>query len=237
MPDEPTNEGATGAAPSLSKAERAVLEAALEKEIGPYMDLLMENFDRAIGLVQASKTISDRNTSQDILRAIVVLNHAYLEDLLRTIASKLLPSQDEPALNEIPLAGLNNSGRAEKFFLGKLAHHRGKSVDDVIRESVFGYLERSTFNNVQEIARLLEQLGFDVSKHDSYFPTLEKMMARRHLIVHRADRPSGADTSQPLQSVDEREVIEWLNSTLWFIQSLFAPVFFKTISLQITKNR
>ena len=57
-----------------------------------------------------------------------------------------MPTADEETLNKIPLAGA--SGRAEKFQLGRLAEHRGKKVDDVIRESVEAYMERSTLNSV-----------------------------------------------------------------------------------------
>ena len=58
----------------------------------------------------------------------------------------LLPIANEDAPNDVPLVG--GSGRSEKFQLGKLARHRGKKIDDVIRESVAAYMERYTFNNV-----------------------------------------------------------------------------------------
>ena len=50
------------------------------------------------------------------------------------------------------------------------------------------HLERTNYGNTGEIALLLEKLGFKVSDHNQDFPTIEKMIARRHQIVHRADR-------------------------------------------------
>jgi hypothetical protein len=63
--------------------------------------------------------------------------------------------------------------------------HRGKSVDEVIHESVSEYLEHSNFNSTTEIASLLETLGLDISGQRDYFPQLDAMIQRRHLIVHR----------------------------------------------------
>ncbi len=67
-----------------------------------------------------------------------------------------MPLAAEETLNKIPLVG--TSGRAEKFQLGKLAEHRGKKIDVVIKESVAGYMERSTFNSVTEIITFLESV-------------------------------------------------------------------------------
>src|SRR5690242_1459503 len=70
----------------------------------------------------------------DILRAATVLLHASLEEVFRNLARWKFPLSHEAVLDEIPLAGL--PGRAEKFSLGKLANHRGKSVQELINESV-----------------------------------------------------------------------------------------------------
>jgi hypothetical protein len=157
--------------------------------------------------------------ADDILRAAVVLIHAYLEDLLRTIAATILPEQDEICLDKIPLAGM--PGRPEKFSLGKLVQHKGKLVDDVLRQSVSEYLERSNFNNTQEIASFLRTLGFDPTKHNEHFASIDTMIQRRHQIVHRADRVSsdGSD-SYVLQPILAIEVLTWLKATHDFMAGL-----------------
>ena len=102
-----------------------------------YLDLVVEAQNRITKLGRLSSQIED---SDDLLRAIVVLNHAYLEDFLRTLGRELLPGCDEATLNEIPLA--KSGGRKEKFFLGRLSQFKGYMVDDLIDESVTEYLDK-----------------------------------------------------------------------------------------------
>src|ERR1017187_8297396 len=159
------------------KAER--LRALINKLLGPYSALQQESVQRVIRLLTFSTTLELRlrhqpstiatsrsgplkmqaEAVQEMLRAAVVLTHAYLEDYLRTIGEALLPECDEDTLNAIPLVGL--PGRPERFPLGKLVRHKGKQVDEVLRESVREHLSRTTFNNKGEIVRLLEALGFE----------------------------------------------------------------------------
>jgi hypothetical protein len=40
--------------------------------------------------------------TSDIVRAAVVLGHAYLEDFLRTMAAAILPNKGDDCLNQIP---------------------------------------------------------------------------------------------------------------------------------------
>ena len=133
------------------------LERAVERDLKPYLRLISENFNRTMSLVQEADRLK-AEISSEILRAVIVLNHAYLEDFLRTLAFAFLPIAGEKALEGVPLAGIGRAERAEKFYLGKLLQHRGKSVDDVILESVSAYLERSTFNSVAEVMGFLESI-------------------------------------------------------------------------------
>ena len=143
----------------------------------------------------------------------------------------LRPLAAEETLNKIPLVG--TSGRAEKFQLGKLAEHRGKKIDVVIKESVAGYMERSTFNSVTEIITFLESVKVklpsreEVESSSSKIPRLpiagdtlgllEAMMKRRHHIVHRADK---AKTGDGLQEITKGEVACWLAATMMFTLSI-----------------
>jgi hypothetical protein len=190
-----------------------------------YNKRIQFNVKRVIELVIHAHRGADPDTGQEILRAAVVLNHAYLEDLLRTSAGILLPTMGEAALNEIPLAGLS-SRRPEKFHLGKLAQHRGKTVDELIHQSVADHLEYSTFNSVDDIVRLLTTLGLDKTKYEPHFPHLKQMIERRHLIVHRGDlEPTQTSTAPTLRRIETDQVLDWQQATLDFASRLNDDLF------------
>jgi len=227
MADEMTPEQA---AEWVKKLMESYLTKASEVHFKPYVKQIGEGLQRCMKLVSAAAK-TNKETSEEVLRAIVVLNHAYLEDFLRKVALWLLPIAGEETLNKIPLAGV--AGRAEKFQLGKLAEYRGKKIDDVIRESVAAYMERSTFNNVTEIMAFLQSVNVnlpsreEVDSSSSAIPRLpiegdvlgllDAMMKRRHHIVHRADK---AKTGDGLQEITETDVGVWLAATMMFTLSI-----------------
>ena len=197
---------------------------AVAKVIQPYITLLSENLDRISNLVDIYFSQTAENTNdrcQDILRGAVVLMHATLEDELRTLGANILPKADEGALNDIPLKGITPAGRPEKFYLGTLAKHRGKTVDEVIAESVMSHLGRSNFNNVQDVVGYLRILGLNASEYEEYYPKLESMMARRHQIVHCGDRRglSGQELAV-VQPMVAQEVLEWMRATSSFLSKV-----------------
>jgi RiboL-PSP-HEPN len=204
-----------------------MLQAAVAATFAPYIVRMKGGLQRLAGLILVAKGGLSRNdpddkaTAEDILRAAVVLIHAHLEDFLRTLAGALLPAGDESCLNGIPLAGV--PGRPEKFLLGKLVQHKGKLVDDVLRESVSEYLERRTFNDTDEISGTLEALGVDISKVNRTFPDIQRMMKRRHQIVHRADRIEGNDPTV-LEAISPDQVEVWIDATTTFLGSLLTEL-------------
>ncbi len=196
-----------------------------------------------MGLVQEADRMKNE-LSNEILRAVVA-NHAYLEDFLRTLALTFLPIADEKALDGIPLAG-GQFERAEKFSLGKLTRHRGKTVNDLIKESVSAYMERSTFNSVTETMSFLESIGLKLaSKKDensplvppfdpAMLPVLEKMMRRRHHIVHRADKDK---TGEGLQTITAGEVVAGMAITMLFMFCVSHAAFMKRHSFDEFKRQ
>ncbi len=194
------------------------IQSDLEKDLLPYLDRQKEAVRRTAFLLKLSREVSSReigepSQAEDLLRAAVVLTHAYLEDFLRTMAASLLPEGGESSLDGIPLAGFPR-GQKTTFSLGQLAKHRNKRVDQVLYESVLEYLTNQTYSNIGEIEGLLRRLGFDVSKLKQEFPMVAAMIQRRHDIVHRADRvrlpDSDTHTLQPIQAPD---VENWLLAT------------------------
>lgn len=171
----------------MSKASPspAILEVHVERlasNIGRVHNLV-STYRLLVGHQRGRKSIGHT----DVLRSAVVLLHASLEDFLRSLASCYLPSASSEVLNLIPLKVAGKASRAERFSLGSLKEHLGKLVDDLIKESVEAYLERSNYNNTTEIVALLASLEIDVDPCRQFFPELDKMMSRRHQIVHRAD--------------------------------------------------
>jgi len=150
------------------------------------------------------------NTS-DLLRAATVFLHATLEDFLRSIELWKLPGAGEDRLNQIPLAGIE--GRSEKFALGKLASHRGKTVDVLIKESVNLHLERSNYNNTDDVVAVLQLAGVVPAGVNRHFGPLAEMMGRRHHIVHQADKNDRPGHGQfQARSIGMATVNRWVAS-------------------------
>lgn len=150
----------------------------------------------------------------DVLRAATVLLHASVEDLLRSLAYWKLPQASADVLNQIPLVSI---APATRFALGALAAHRGQTVDDVITASVNGYLERSNYNNPDEVAAFLQSIGVEVARVNGWFGTLDELMKRRHQIVHRADRDeTGGRGRYAVRSIGRKKVRQWIDTAEGF---------------------
>ena len=151
-----------------------------------------QNLARVTHLVRAYEGLSVRRqgrrpvNSSDILRAATVFLHASLEDALRSLELQVLPTAAKDDLDKIPLQGIGS--HAQKFLLGELAPHRGKSVDDLIRESVAEYLGTRSYNSSNEVDAAIRRLRIDPAPVSHLYPVLQEMIGRRHHIVHQADR-------------------------------------------------
>ena len=164
----------------------------------------------------------------DLLRAAVVFLHASVEELLRGLAVIYLPACDEEALNQVPLAGSADTLRAEKFFLGRLAKHRGKTVDDLIAESVKEHVSRRTFNDTADIVRLFGALKIEVdAEFKDKISKINDLIARRHQIVHRADITERKQKPTP---IDAKTVRGWLDSVHEFVAYVAAIDVVKSVA-------
>ena len=156
--------------------------------------------------------------SADLYRAAVVLLYATLEDFLRYVAGHRLKGCGPEVLDSIPILGSKDPQRAEKFLLGQLAQHRGLTVDEVIGKSVDAYVERMTFSDTSDIARLFKAIGVRTEPFDTQFSELQPLLKRRHDIVHRADMGAivvnGERLPNPLTAA---EVDAWNTSVLNFL--------------------
>ena len=158
--------------------------------------------------LRATKPFQSDGARADILRTIVVFLHATFEDILRTMARQCIAAAKSQILDKIPLVG---TGRAEKFHLGALNAHRGKTVDQLIHESVENYLDRETFGSCSDVDEVLTQMGLDTAPFKPLYADLDQMMKRRHRIVHEADLPSPKDSlSAPWTIIDDFNLSLWL---------------------------
>lgn len=174
----------------------------------------------------------------DLLRAAVVLNHAALEDSLRTISSYFIPLGDKESINKIPLSGINNSGRPEKFHLGELLNFKEDSVSNIIQRSVNEYLERLTFNNLADVSTALISFGLEVKKFEDFFPDIEKMIKRRHQIVHRGDRVEKSGRGKQYADTIRLTTVErWLKQTLEFVARVAFSALGKSKRMTVKKAR
>jgi hypothetical protein len=173
------------------------------------------NLDRVRGLIalyeRLSGPVAGRPSVQesDLLRAAVVLLHATLEDFLRSVAMARLPGSEAEVVKQIPLAG--SDIRRPTFNLGELSIHRGRLVDEVIADSVDAYLSRVSYNDTDEVAKLLDDIDLKIAPVRPYLSRLAAMMSRRHHIAHRFDRnESSGRGHHQARSISRATVEGWI---------------------------
>ena len=193
-----------------------VLDITLSMNIERVRHLIML-YDQLGGKLGGRRTTDH----SDVLRSAVVFLHASFEQVLRELARQRLPLADENTLNEIPLLGISETGRAEKFLLGRIAKHRGKTVDTLIKESIESYLSYLSINNQADITNLLMRCGIPPRIVAHTLQPISDMMKRRHLIVHQADRNSRRGTGHyPTQSLSKYQVEIWIGAVERFVKAI-----------------
>lgn len=160
--------------------------------------------------------------SQDMLRAAVVMCHAMLEDTLRVIGQIGLADAPEEVINRIPWVGLWSPGTPSRAALGVLAQHRGKTVDEVIQESIAEHLERTSFTSTTQISGFLSSIGIDMTELRNHLPEIEQMIQRRHQIVHSMDIVT-AEEDWEVEPISVEDVMAWAVKVQEFLKDLTLP--------------
>lgn len=162
--------------------------------------------------------------STDTLRAAVVFLHAALEETFRSIYVWKVPYGTEQVLDDVPIIG-SSSQRAEKFYLGRLAEHRAKTVQALITESVLEQSRMLSVNNRSDVAGLLKRFGLRSQDYDMHIGPIAEMIARRHHIVHQADRNEtrGVGNHQT-QSLNVATVEGWIVTVNTFAEAVLQNV-------------
>jgi hypothetical protein len=192
-------------------------------------DRFSTNLERVRGLVELYKGQSRGGKGRkdvivaDLLRVAVVLLHASLEDLLRSLAEWKLPTAPVSSLEKIPFS--TSDKPSDKISLAELARFRGRAVDQVIADSIEKHLERSSFNNLPEILDLLGRIEINVNFPKEVKGNMAIMIYRRHWIAHRADRNSSTGPGhQAARSISLADVEKWIGAVETFGASVLEPV-------------
>lgn len=155
----------------------------------------------------------------DVLRAATVLLHASLEEFVSGLARERLPNADINALNNVPLVG--TGPRLERISLGQLAPYKEQSVGRLIEDSVSEHLDRSNWNNPGDLKKMLQSLGLNVAELDIDWDSLGRLMARRHQIVHQADRNPKVGVGQPkAEMIAVKMVRQWTEDVEHFVDQV-----------------
>ncbi|MBW2740039.1 MAG: hypothetical protein JRE64_14615 [Deltaproteobacteria bacterium] len=181
----------------------------------------------------------DSNNS-DILRMCVPFLHATIEDCMRNLLFfSLTNTQSKDLLNQVPLKGISNTGRSEKFLLGELAKFGNVTVKAIVEQSVGEYVNRLTFNSSKDIMNWIKKLKINDSEIVPMLSALDELISRRHNIVHNSDYSVnrsllnsevvvqlGTEDSYDFTSIDAEMIEKWLSVTSRFfmvIIPLFLP--------------
>lgn len=195
---------------------------------------LAEAFQRVfVNIDRISNMLSlyDKEKDDDLLRLCVVFLHANLEECLRNIIYFYRKNNwDEERLNKIPLSDFTiNIKRVEKFGLGNLCQFKGQKVEDVINTSIRNYVNYLTFNYSGDIEKHLRACDINTKTIRRFYPLIDDMLKRRHIIVHNADMlPSRgkiketdfylcSDHDRVLNKIEKQLVLDWLSSMSEFL--------------------
>ncbi len=150
--------------------------------------------------------------SEDILRAAIVLLHASLEELLRSIYKYKYSCITEDQWKNICLLGLNKTGQT-KITLADIIKYKEKTVESLLKESIDDYLSRKTYNNIQDIVEFCKELGINSTLIDGNKTLLIEMIERRHKIAHNADREISRDATTPdLLTIEYSRVVLYIDN-------------------------
>lgn len=142
---------------------------------------------------------------EGLMRTVTVFLHAALECALREVLRISLYKYPE-RLKRIPYAG--GDGRATKLSLDVLASHRDESIEEYIQTSVNEYLNRRSFSSVTDVATDFQGLGIDLDAISDYLPSVERMIKRRHQIVHQFDLVDTAE-GRELEPLVRADILSW----------------------------
>ena len=184
-------------------------------EIEQYKQLFDRNIERVCSLRKIYNSLKTDDVKEgkeykftDILRSAVVLLHSSFEEYYRSVLSSILPKVcTEDDLKNMSFLG-SAGNHKEKISLGGLLKLREKTVDQLITESIREALSFTSFNDYQDIVSWSIKIRIDLSEFKDQ-EKLNKLIHRRHKIVHEADNAK-SDDEYALAPIRENSVEEWI---------------------------
>ena len=184
------------------------------------------NLHRATTFVDAYDASSDGQgrrsvRSSDLLRAAVTFLHATLEDTLR---SALLWRWPDTLIGLDKVEFDLGDTRQRTVTVEALANRfRGTSVDEVLHSAITAHLNRQSFSHIGDVKDALHRLRLPTELVGAHATRLAAMIARRHSIVHRADRHDVTGSGHHVAaSLPRATVHTWLLSVRAFCETVIA---------------
>lgn len=184
-------------------------------EIETHKILFDRNIERVCSLRKMYNSLKSDEVKEgkeykftDILRSAVVLLHSSFEEYYRSILGCILPKTcTEDDLKNMSFLG-SAGNHKDKITLGGLIKVREKTVDQLITESIRESLSFTSFNDYQDIVSWSKKIKIDLSEFKDQ-DKLNKLIHRRHKIVHEADNAK-SDDEYALAPIRENSVEEWI---------------------------
>lgn len=184
-------------------------------EIETHKLLFNRNIERVCSLRKMYNSLKSDEVKEgkeykftDILRSAVVLLHSSFEEYYRSILGCILPKTcTEDDLKNMSFLG-SAGNHKDKITLGGLIKVREKTVDQLITESIRESLSFTSFNDYQDIVSWSKKIKIDLSEFKDQ-EKLNKLIHRRHRIVHEADNAK-SDDEYALAPIRENSVEEWI---------------------------
>lgn len=184
-------------------------------EIETHKLLFNRNIERVCSLRKMYNSLKSDEVKEgkeykftDILRSAVVLLHSSFEEYYRSILGCILPKTcTEDDLKNMSFLG-SAGNHKDKITLGGLIKVREKTVDQLITESIRESLSFTSFNDYQDIVSWSKKIKIDLSEFKDQ-EKLNKLIHRRHKIVHEADNAK-SDDEYALAPIRENSVEEWI---------------------------
>lgn len=182
-----------------------------------YKKIFEQNFERIESLMNLYTFIKDEelkeNTKEyrftDMLRCAVVFMHSAFEDYYRQVLiERMTKDYNCAAMHYITLP----NSREKKFQVKDLIEYKDKKVSEILDDAVKGKMQRTSFNNYEDIASWGKKVGLDFEDYSEQ-SDLNKAIERRHKIVHESDR-----REERLTSIDPGMVKPWANAYLELIE-------------------
>ena len=183
-------------------------------EIEQYKLMFDKNIERVQSLIKIYESLKNTEAKEqrdskftDILRAAVVLLHSSFEEYYRNILIIIVPKTcGKEDMKSMSLPSKQGKHKAN-FDLSDLIEFRGKTVEEVITDSIEAEIRLRSFGNYNSIATWAIKAKIDLEGFKGQ-DKLNKLIQRRHKIVHEADRANSSE-GYTLTKIDKSTVEKW----------------------------